>query len=63
MFQIFLASFSKPLIKKQPSDNTNESQQYLLNVRKTNTQGFGSNSIKIKLINDWNKIYRDPRQS
>ena len=31
-------------------------QQYLFNIPKTNTQIFGSNSIKIKAINDWNKM-------
>ena len=29
-------------------------RQHLLNILKTNTQMFGSNSIKIKSINDWN---------
>ena len=32
------------------------SQQYLLDIPKINTQMFGSNSIKIKSIKDWNEI-------
>ena len=32
------------------------SQQYLLNIPKINTQMFGSNSVKIKSIKDWNEI-------
>ena len=36
--------------------NTRGSQQYLLNVPKTNTEIFASNSIKIKLIDNWNKV-------
>ena len=56
MFNIFLTSFSNLLIKKLHSHNTSGSQQYLLNVPKTNTQAFGSNSIEIKLINDWIKM-------
>ena len=32
------------------------SQQYLLNIPKTNTQIFGSNSRKIKSTKDWNEI-------
>ena len=31
-------------------------KQYLLNIPKTNTQMFGSNSIKIKSTKDWNEI-------
>ena len=47
--------FFKPF-KELHNHNTRGSQQYLLNIPKTNTQMFGSNSIKIKLINDWNKM-------
>ena len=36
--------------------NTKGSQQYILNVPKTNPQIFGSNSIKIESINNWNKM-------
>ena len=36
--------------------NTSGPQQYLLNIPKTDTYMFGSNSIKIKSINDWNKM-------
>ena len=32
------------------------SQQYLLNIPKTNTQIFGSNSRKIKSTKDWNEL-------
>ena len=47
--------FSKPF-KELHNHNTKGSQQHLLNIPKTNTQMFGSNSIKIKSINDWNKM-------
>ena len=50
--------FFKPF-KELYNHNTRESQQYLLNIPKipkTNAQMFGSNSIKIKSINDWNKM-------
>ena len=43
-------------LKEQHNHNTRGSQQYLLNTPKTNTQMFGSNSIKIKSIKDWNEI-------
>ena len=45
-----------PVFKELHNHNTRGSQQYLLNIPKTNTQMFGSNSIKIKSINDWNKM-------
>ena len=47
--------FFKPF-KELHNHNTRGSQQCLLNIPKTNTQMFGSNSIKIKSINDWNKM-------
>ena len=47
----FLMSFSNLLLKELHSHNTSGSQQYLLNVPKTDTQVFDSNSIKINLIN------------
>ena len=47
--------FFKPF-EELHNHNTRGSQQYLLNITKTNNQMFGSNSIKIKLINDWNKM-------
>ena len=47
--------FFKPF-KELHNHNTRGSQQYLLNIPKTNTQMFGSNSIKIKSINNWNKM-------
>ena len=47
--------FFHPL-KEQHNHNTRGSQQHLLNIPKTNTKMFGSNSIKIKSIKDWNKI-------
>ena len=47
--------FFKPF-KELHNHNTRGSQQYLLNIPKTITQMFGSNSIKIKSINDWNKM-------
>ena len=49
--------FFKPF-KGLHNQNTMGSQQYLLNIPKTNTQMFGSNSTKIKSINDWNKMIR-----
>ena len=39
-------------LKEQNYRNTRGSQKYLLNIQKTNTQMFGSNSIKIKSIKD-----------
>ena len=47
--------FFKPF-KELHIHNPRGSQQYLLNIPKTNTQMFGSNSRKIKSINDWNKM-------
>ena len=47
--------FFQPL-KEQHNHYTRGSQQYLLNIPKTNTQMFGSNSIKIKSITYWNEI-------
>ena len=51
VFDQFFRPFKEP-----HNHNTRESQQYLLNIPKTNTQMFGSNSIKIKSINDWNNM-------
>ena len=42
--------------KEQHNHNTRGSQQYLLNIPKTNTQMFGSSSIKIKSVKNWNEI-------
>ena len=50
-----LDQFCKPL-QELHNHNTRGSQQYLLNIPKTNTQMFGCNSIKVKSINDWNKM-------
>ena len=47
--------FSKTF-KDVHNRNTRELQQYLLNIPETNTQMLGSNSIKIKSINNWNKM-------
>ena len=47
--------FFRPF-KELHNHNTRGSQQYLLNIPKTNTQMFGSNSTKIKSISDWNKM-------
>ena len=49
--------FFQPL-KEQHNHNTRGWRQYLLNIPKTNTQMFDSNSIRIKSIKDWNKIIR-----
>ena len=45
-------------LKEQHNHNTRGSPQYLLNIPVTNTQMFGSNSIRIKSIKDWNEIIR-----
>ena len=45
-------------LKEQHNHNIRGSEQYLLNIPKTNTQMFGSNSIKTKSIKDWNEIIR-----
>ena len=50
-FDQFIQSF-----KQQNNRNNRGSQQYLRNTPKTDKQIFGSNSIKIKSINDWNEI-------
>ena len=47
LFYQFFKSF-----KELHNRNTRGSQQYLLNVTKTKTQVFGSNSMKFKSIND-----------
>ena len=39
-------------LKEQHNHNIRGSEQYLLNIPKTNTQMFGSNSIKTKSIKD-----------
>ena len=50
-----LDQFFQPL-EEQHNHNTRGSKQYLLNIPKTNALMFGSNSIKIKSIKDWNEI-------
>ena len=35
--------------------NTRGSNQFALNIPKVNTETYGSNSVKIKAIKDWNK--------
>ena len=52
--------FFKPFSELH-NHNTKGSQQYLLSVPKTNTKMFGSNSVKIKLINDRNKMIHKNR--
>ena len=52
IFYQFFKSF-----KEMHNRNTRGSQQYLLNVPKTNTQVFGSNSIKFKSITIGIKSY------
>ena len=47
--------FFKPF-KELHNHNTRWSQQCLLNIPKTNTQMFGSNSIKNKSKIHWNKM-------
>ena len=53
---VFNQSFQ--LFKEQHNRNTKGLQQYLLNIPKSKTQMFRSNSIKIKSIKDWNEIIR-----
>ena len=50
-----LDQFFQPL-EEQHNHNTRGSKQYLLNIPKKNALMFGSNSIKIKSIKDWNEI-------
>ena len=52
---MYLINFSSPL-KNSITTTPGGSQQYLFNIPKTDTQMFGSNSIKIKSIQDWNEI-------
>ena len=35
--------------------NTRGSNQFALNIPRVNTETYGSNSVKIKAIKDWNK--------
>ena len=43
------------LLKNQQMYNTRGSNHFTLNVPRVNTETYGSNSIKIKAIKDWNK--------
>ena len=43
------------LLKNQHRDNTRGSNHFTINVPRVNTETYGSNSIKIKAIKDWNK--------
>ena len=43
------------LLKNQHRHNTRGSNHFTLNVPRVNTETYGSNSIKIKAIKDWNK--------
>ena len=43
------------LLKDQHRRNTRGSNQFTLNVPRVNTETYGSNSVKIKPIKDWNK--------
>ena len=43
------------LLKNQHRDNRRDSNPFNLNVPKVNTKTYGSNSIKIKAIKNWNK--------
>lgn len=55
LFQMFLNSFSNLLRNQLPKYQRQVGfHQHILNVPKLNTQMFGSNSLKIKSINDWN---------
>ena len=50
-------AFSKyfKLLKDQHRHDTRSSYQITLNVPRVNTETYGSNSVKIKAIKDWNK--------
>ena len=43
------------LLKNQHRHNTRFCNQFTLNVQRINTETYGSNSVKIKAIKDWNK--------
>ena len=43
------------LLKDQHRKNTRASNKFTLNVPRVNTETYGSNSVKIKTIKDWNK--------
>ena len=43
------------LLKNQCRRNTRGSNHFNLNIPRVNTETYGSNSIKIKAIKDWNK--------
>ena len=43
------------LLKDQHRQNTRDSNKFTLNVSRVNTESYGSNSVKIKAIKDWNK--------
>ena len=45
----------KKIPKNQHRHNTRGSNHFTLNVARLNTETYGSNSIKIKAIKDWNK--------
>ena len=51
------ASYFKCL-KNQHSHNTRVSNQFTLNVPRVTTETYGSNSVKIKAIKDWNKTIK-----
>ena len=42
------------LLKNQHRHNTTGSNPFTLNIPRVNTETYGSNSIKIKAIKDWN---------
>ena len=43
------------LLKDQHRQSTRASNKFTLNVPRVNTETYGSNSVKIKTIKDWNK--------
>ena len=50
---VFLNYFK--LLKDQHRQSTRASNKFTLNVPRVNTETYGSNSVKIKTIKDWNK--------
>ena len=42
--------------KEQLSHNTREARRHVLNIPKTKTSFYGSRSVQVKSIKDWNNI-------
>ena len=44
------------LFKEQHSNNTRKARRYVLNIPKKKTSFYGSRSVQVKSIKDWNNI-------